>query len=73
MFGLGISEVVILLVVGLLVFGVPLAIVVLLVFLLRKPQNAIHDSSPLLQLRDENERLRRELAAFKTEKPSSTS
>ena len=71
MFGLGITEMVILLVISLFLFGVPIAIVVLLVFLLRKPQNAINDSSQLLQLQDENERLRRELAASKTEKPSS--
>ena len=71
MFGLGVTEMVIFLVIGLLVFGIPVAIVVLLVFLLRKPQNSNNDSSQILQLREENERLRSELAATKTEKPLS--
>jgi hypothetical protein len=69
MFGLGLTEIVIFLVIAFIVFGIPIAIVVLLVFLLRKPQSSINDSSQLSQLRNENERLRRELSATKTDNP----
>ena len=40
MFGLGILELIIVLVTGSLVFGVPVAILIVLVMLLRKPSSA---------------------------------
>ncbi len=43
MFGLGLTEILIFLVIAFIVFGIPIAIVVLLVFLLRKPQSSIND------------------------------
>ena len=73
MFGLGLTEVLIFLIVGFIVFGIPIAIVLLLVSLLRKPQNGINESPQVSQLREENERLRRELELSKIEKPRSSS
>lgn len=63
MFGIGPAELLILLIIGTLAIGVPVAIIVLLVVLLRK--NNSGDQNPSYsQLRDENHRLREELAAL---------
>lgn len=63
MFGLGITEILIFLVVLTMSVAVPLGITLLLIAFLRKGNNSVtHDS--YVQLRDENERLRNELAAL---------
>lgn len=62
MFVPGPSELLILLVIGALALGVPIVIVVLLVVLLRKNDSS-GDAQLIAQLRDENQRLRDELAA----------
>ena len=61
MFGIGPLELLIVLIVGLFTVGVPIAIVVLLVLLLRK-QKSGNDATLISQLREENQRLRDELA-----------
>jgi hypothetical protein len=69
MFGLGPMELLVFLVVGLLYLGVPIAIIVLLVALLRKlrSDDTLTSNS---QLRDENQRLRDELAVARNGPPS---
>ncbi len=64
MFSLGILELIIVLVTGSLVFGVPAAILVVLVMLLRKPSSA-EQSPTYSELVTENKRLRDEIAALK--------
>jgi hypothetical protein len=61
MFGIGPAELLVLLVLGFLVFGFPIAIVILLVVLLRN-RNADSTSPSYAQLLEENQRLRNELA-----------
>ena len=64
MFGLGIFELLIVLVIGLFLFGVPVAIVILLVMLIRKQSSG--DNSPTYsELMTENHRLRDEMEALK--------
>jgi len=70
MFGLGITELLILLIVGTIVIGVPIAIVVLVVVLLSKQKDAHGDGQLVSQLRTENQRLREELAAINATMPS---
>ncbi len=64
MFSLGILELIIVLVVGALVIGVPVVILVVLVMLLRKPSSA-EQSPTYSELVTENKRLRDEIAALK--------
>ncbi|TWU10337.1 hypothetical protein Pla52o_57110 [Novipirellula galeiformis] len=65
MFGIGPMELLIVLIVGVLTIGIPICIVVLLVLLLRKQNNASGDSPQISQLQQENQRLRDELATLK--------
>lgn len=64
MFGLGITEVLIFLVVAALGLVVPIGIAIVLIVLLRKGDSRNTGASDT-QLRDENERLREELARTK--------
>ncbi|MHB8973256.1 MAG: hypothetical protein ACYC3X_16705 [Pirellulaceae bacterium] len=64
MFGIGPIELLIVLVMGALLLTVPVAIIVLLVVLVRKP-NSSQESPSYAQLLEENQRLRAELAAKK--------
>ena len=64
MFGIGPIELLIVLVMGALLLTVPVAIIVLLVVLVRKP-NSDREASSYAQLLEENQRLRAELAAKK--------
>jgi hypothetical protein len=61
MFGVGPMEIVVVLVIGAILFGIPLALAVLVILLLRK--NMAGPSYQ--QLLEENERLRQEIAALK--------
>jgi hypothetical protein len=61
MFSIGPIELLILMIVGLLVFALPITVIVLLVGLLRKRENPDGDSALISQLRDENQRLREKL------------
>ena len=60
----GIFEILIYLVIAVFTFGVPVAILVLLVMLLRK-QSSGHKSPTYSELMTENRRLRDEIAALK--------
>ena len=72
MFGLGVTELLILLFVVALVIGLPIAIALILIVLLRKP-NSVPNSEPpsdassatIASLREENQRLREELAGLR--------
>lgn len=71
MFGIGPTELLILIVIGVLVVGVPIAIIVLIVFLaLRHKSSGQSPSYP--QLLEENQRLREELAAVKGKNAQAT-
>jgi len=61
MFGIGVQELIIILVIGIFVIGVPVAILILLVMLIRKQRSA--DKSPTYsELITENHRLQAEIA-----------
>jgi len=64
MFGIGPFELLIVLVTGVLLLAVPVAIIVLLVVLVRRP-NSNREAPSYAQLLEENQRLRAELAARK--------
>ncbi len=63
--GIGPIEILILAFIGLLLLGVPIAIVLVVVLSQRKTGGARNDSALVAQLREENRRLRDELAAAK--------
>ena len=65
MFGVGPMELILLAIMGILTVGIPIATIVLLVLLLRKKNHSESDGIVISQLRDENQRLRDELAAAK--------
>ena len=73
MFGLGVTELLILLFVLALVVGLPVAIAFILIVLLRKPSsepNSDATSATMASLREENQRLREELAALRASSQS---
>ncbi len=64
MFGIGIQEIIIILVIGIFVISVPVAFLILLVMLIRKQSPA--DKSPTYsELITENHRLQDEITALK--------
>jgi hypothetical protein len=63
--GIGAAELLIILLIGVLTIGIPLAIVLLLVFLLPKWKDRSGDTTLVAQLREENQRLRDELARLR--------
>ena len=63
MFGISPMELLTVAIIGVLALGIPVAIVVLLVLLLRKKNDGEGNGTLISQLRDENQRLREELAA----------
>lgn len=65
MFGIGLMELLIVSIVGVLTIGIPIGIVVLLVLLLQKQQNSNGDSTRIEQLQEENRNLRSKLATLK--------
>lgn len=65
MFGIGPTELLIVLIVGVLTIGIPIGIVVLLVLLLRRQKKSNGDGARIAQLQEENQSLRDELATLR--------